>query len=251
MDKRLELSLRVLPDVSSVALSAAQELAERCHAAVFGRGRFTLALSGGTTPVTLFRLLVSPEWKERIDWAHTDVFWADERCVSPDHAESNFGVAWHELLSHVPVQTVYRMPGELDPAVAARTYEQTIRQAMQAHGEEIPAFDCIVLGMGEDGHTASLFPGAPAAPDGCLIFSACAEHLLPRPESYRISMTLPLLNAARCCLFLATGTGKHARLSEVLNLMAPPVLPAQQVRPDQGSLIWMVDSAAWDGNTGE
>ena len=198
----LHLETYVRADADGVASCAAGLLAARCAEAVSRRGVFTLALSGGSTPLTLFRLLRTEAWAARVDWAHTRVFWVDERCVTPDHPASNYGAANQELLAHVPAAEIYPMDGEIDPGESAVAYEELLRQHVPAE-QGMPRLDCALLGMGDDGHTASLFPGSPLlAPEalrsGRLTGFAVAEHLAPKPESRRITLTLEMINAARC-----------------------------------------------------
>ena len=175
----------------------------------------------------------------------------DERCVAPDHPASNYGAANQELLAHVPAAEIYPMDGEIDPGESAVAYEELLRQHVPAE-EGMPRLDCALLGMGDDGHTASLFPGSPLlAPEalrsGRLTGFAVAEHLAPKPESRRITLTLEMINAARCCLYLATGEGKRSPLGKALDLLAPASLPVQLVRPKGGELIWVMDEAACGG----
>ena len=204
----LHLETYVRADADGVASCAAGLLAARCAEAVSRRGVFTLALSGGSTPLTLFRLLRTEAWAARVDWAHTRVFWVDERCVAPDHPASNYGAANQELLAHVPAAEIYPMDGEIDPDESAVAYEELLRQHVPAE-EGMPRLDCALLGMGDDGHTASLFPGSP--------------------------------------LYLATGEGKRPPLGKALDLLAPASLPVQLVRPKGGELIWVMDEAACGG----
>ena len=241
----LRLEVRVRPDMYGVADCAAGLIAARCAEAVAKRGVFALALSGGSTPPALFRLLRTEEWKVRIDWAHTRVFWVDERCVAPDDPASNYGVANRELLAHVPAAEIHPMDGRLDPGESAVAYESVLRERVPAE-EGRPRLDCTLLGMGDDGHTASLFPGSPLleSEGGRLTGAAVAEHLAPHPASRRITLTLPMINASRCCLFLAVGRGKRERLRQALDLLAPAELPTQRVRPWDGDLIWVADEAA-------
>ena len=222
----LHLETYVRADADGVASCAAGLLAARCAEAVSRRGVFTLALSGGSTPLTLFRLLRTEAWAARVDWAHTRVFWVDERCVAPDHSASNYGAANQELLAHVPAAEIYPVDGEIDPGESAVAYEELLRQHVPAE-QGMPRLDCALLGMGDDGHTASLFPGSPL--------------------SRRITLTLEMINAARCCLYLATGEGKRPPLGKALDLLAPASLPVQLVRPKGGELIWVMDEAACGG----
>ena len=244
----LRLSLRICSDVSGVACCAAERLCALCAEAVERDGVFTLALSGGSTPLELFRLLRTEIWRERFDWRHTRVFWVDERCVDHNHAASNFGAANRELLAHVPAAGVFPMHGEGDPEESAVAYEATLRRWIPAGADGLPHLDCALLGMGEDGHTASLFPGSSLLEDWALrsgrLTDACTATHLSGPESRRLTLTLPMLNASKTCLFLATGAGKRAVLRQALDLLAPPLLPVQRVRPLRGELAWVVDAQA-------
>lgn len=244
----LRLFLHVEADAEGAARRAAEVVAERCAQAVARRGVFTLALSGGSTPLPLFRLLRTEAWKARVDWARTRVFWVDERCVSPDDPASNYGVANRELLAHVPAAAIFPVDCLSDPGESAVAYEAILREHVPAE-DGGPRLDCALLGMGGDGHTASLFPGSPlllpeALGSGRLTGAAVAESMAPRPESRRITLTLPMLNASRCCLFLVTGAGKRQRLRQALDLLATEDMPARLVRPAQGDLIWVMDEAA-------
>lgn len=249
MQSDLCLRLHVREDARDMALCVAEMLVTQCARAITERGVFTLALSGGRTPLELFRLLRSEEWKDRLDWPRIRVFWADERCVPPDHPDSNAGAALRELLDHVPVGQVYRMQGEDVPAQAASTYAELLRTALHPVGTltasspaplcdsgSVPRFDCILLGIGTDGHTASLFPdGGLLEETSRLVADGCA----PDGRS-RLTLTFPVLNAARCCLFTVSGAEKRAVLAACLNLTAEPLLPAQRVRPQDGELVWVV-----------
>ena len=225
----LHLETYVRADADGVASCAAGLLAARCAEAVSRRGVFTLALSGGSTPLALFRLLRTEAWAERIDWAHTRVFWVDERCVAPEHPASNYGAANQELLAHVPAAHLSIGCGEIDPGESAVAYEEILRRHVPAEGGR-PRLDCALLGMGDDGHTASLFPGSPLlAPDalrsGRLTGAAVAEHLAPKPESRRITLTLEMINASRCCLYLVTGAGSVLRSARRWICWRPPLCP--------------------------
>lgn len=241
-------TLHVESDAAAAAFRAAEVLADRCAEAVRRRGVFTLALSGGSTPVTLFRLLGTEAWKNRIDWVHTRVFWVDERCVAPDDPASNYGVANRELLARVPAEEIFPMDGESDPGEAAVAYEAVLRKHVPAE-KGVPRLDCALLGMGEDGHTASIFPGSPllepeALRSGRLTAAAVAGQASPKPESRRITLTLPMINASRCCLFLVVGEAKRERLRQALDPQAPLELPVQRVRPVDGEVVWVTDRAA-------
>ena len=222
LSRSIHLTVHIHKDPAAMAERAAHILAAACEEAVAERGVFKIALSGGQTPIPLFRLLSGRDWADRLPWDKMTFFWVDERCVSPEHQDSNYGLARRELLGHVPATHFFRMRGEEDPVEAARKYEQLLRTDFSLGPQDLPRFDFMLLGMGEDGHTGSIFPNSPA-------------------------LTLPVINNARCCMFLVTGGEKHDVLSRALNLLAQPTLPAQMVRPGFGDLIWVVDEAAATG----
>lgn len=239
--RSIHLSLHIHKDPSAMAERAAHLLAELCEQAIAERGIFNIALSGGSTPVPLFRLISSPDWAERLPWEKIAVYWVDERCVGPENPQSNYGVARRDLLSHVQATRFYRMKGELDPVDAARAYEDLLRDHFRLLPGEFPRFDCVLLGMGSDGHTASLFPGEPGLYEGDRLV---VDQYVRSLKTDRLTMTLPVLNNARYCMFLVSGAEKHEVLSRALNLLAEPSLPAQLVRPPLGELVWIVDEAA-------
>lgn len=242
--RSIHLSLHIHKDPAAMAERAAHLFAAACEEAIGERGSFRVALSGGHTPTPLFQLLTKPDWADRLTWDRISIFWVDERCVAPDSPESNYGLARRELLSHVPSTRFYRMRGDLDPEKAAADYEQLIREEFHLSGRELPRFDLMLLGMGADGHTASLFPGSPALAEKKRLVT---EVYVPEKQEDRITLTLPVINNSRCCMFLVSGQEKRAALGDVLNLLSEPVLPAQLVRPLAGDLIWIVDRAAASG----
>lgn len=244
MIRATHLSLLVTENPLDMALEAAQIIEEQCAQALKKRSIFNLAISGGKTPVALFRLLSSAAWINRIDWERTAIYWVDEHGVGTDHPDSNYRVARTELLSRVPITRYYRIRGEDDPVAAAEGYETLLRDHFCLIPGEFPRFDCIILGVGDDGHTASLFPGASGVQEQNRMVIDQYIHSI---KSSRITMTFPVLNNARCCVFLASGKEKHHVLSTALNLMADPVLPAQMVRPIHGKLCWIIDHAAYAG----
>ncbi len=238
------LSLYVTPDTQAMAEEAAGILLTQYTEAIGKRGVFTIALAGGKTPVPLYRLLASAAWEQKIDWSKTVVYWVDERCVAPESEESNYRMARTELLSHVAATRYYRMKGEEQPEKAARSYERLLGDHFCLMPGEFPRFDCILLGVGTDGHTASLFHGDPALKETeRLVMDAYPSGV----GTARLTMTLPLLNNARCCIFMASGRAKNHILSTALNLMASPMLPAQMVRPHNGKLCWVIDNNAYQG----
>lgn len=235
--------LRVFPGPAEVAAAAAAEVLARGAEAVTARGAFALALAGGSTPRVLYALLADPggPFATRMPWQRTQVFFGDERHVPPDHPDSNFRMASQSLLERVPVpaENVHRIRGEVpDADAAAAAYERELRAALG----EPPALDLVLLGLGEDGHTASLFPGSPALEEReRWVVAPWVERLGKR----RITLTLPALEAARQVLFLVTGAGKSAALRRALRepASAEPV-PASRVRPGNGRVLWLADRAA-------
>lgn len=233
-------SLEIHPG-PELAIAAARLLVETVRQAVEKRGEAHLALSGGSTPRALFRLLATDEWREQAPWSHCHIWWADERCVPPDHHDSNYGAAYNLLLGHLPVQHVHRMRGEMEDAVAAaRAYEYELRRGFGLRERGRPRFDLIMLGMGADGHTASLFPGSPALDERrSLVTTAWA----PAAPHRRLTLTLPVLNRAAEVIFLVSGSDKTSALAQVFAANpTPPLLPAALVRPTRGRARWLVDA---------
>src|SRR5438034_540443 len=197
--------IKVLPDADAIAREAANRIVEIAEASIELHGRFSIALSGGSTPKKLYELLASDEFRDQIDWAKVEIFFGDERCVPPDHPESNYRMAREALLSKVPVpgDNVYRMRGEIDPEEAAKEYGLMLKEKFGDGG-----LDLILLGMGEDGHTASLFPGTTAVNETqhrCV--AVYAEHSTTG-KSWRITLTAPFINRCREVIVLVAGAGK-------------------------------------------
>lgn len=236
---------RVFADTHALFDAGADAVAKAAATAIAARARFAMALSGGTTPRQLFERLASPPWRDRIDWPRVHLFWGDERCVSPTHADSNYRMAREALLDHVPVPAaqVHRMRGEDVPDSAAVNYEAELRATLDAGAPGGPGvFDLVLLGLGADGHTASLFPGMPS---GRVITRwVVAEHVDPA-RGWRLTLTPPIINAARSVLFLVAGDDKAPALAAVLEGPAQPsVLPAQAVASGGSQVTWLVDQAA-------
>ena len=232
------------PDQAADA--AADYVADCAREAISARGRFLLALSGGSTPKALFERLAAAPWRSRIDWARTHLLWSDERCVPPDHADSNYRMAREALLDHVPVpaEQVHRLRGEDDPATAAAAYEAMLRELVGPPSADVTGphgLDLVLLGLGNDGHTASLFPGRPSGRE-TERWVVADQDPAGRP---RLTLTPPAINDAHTVLFLVVGAGKAAVLNEVRQgLNTPDVLPAMRIRPWPGRLVWLVDDAA-------
>ena len=236
--------LRILPDLEAVSREAAKRFAVAAGRAARARGRFTVALCGGFTPLALYRLLAASPLRDILPWDRTQVFFGDERCVPPEDPASNYGAARALLLSRVPIPAgnIHRMRGEEDPARAVAAYEAELRAAFGLEAGGVPRFDLILLGLGEDGHTASLFPGSPALRETNRLVAA---PFVERLSAYRLTLTLPVLNAAREVLVLVAGGEKAAVLREALEGPGgPEPLPIQQVKPREGSLTYLVDAAA-------
>lgn len=237
--------VHVYPDTAGLARAAAELFVHLAEGAVRARGRFTVALAGGSTPRGTYALLASEAFAPRVDWSRVHVFWGDERCVPPEHPESNHRMARETLLDHVPIPpaNVHRIPCEQEPMRAAATYERTLQEFFAlAPGAGVPQFDLILLGMGDDGHTASLFPGTAALHERRRWVVA---HYVEKLQAWRVTLTPAVLNAADHVAFLVSGAGKATRLREVLRgSYQPDILPAQIVQPASGRLVWLVDAAA-------
>lgn len=238
------MGIRVFPDADLLKRAAAEHIITHCEASINAQGYFSIALSGGSTPKTVYELLTDKAFSRYVDWEHTHIFWGDERCVPPDHTDSNYRMARLTLLDNVPlpVTNIHRIKGELDPAQAAADYEQTLRQFFARRRDGNVRFDLILLGMGDDGHTASLFPGTPALEETERLV---VENYVEKLDSWRITLTAPVINAADRVTFLVTGKSKADILQQVLEgPYQPHELPSQLVQPVSGNLLWMVDEPA-------
>jgi len=237
--------IAVFPDEEALMRSEANDVATIAAEATAARGRFLLALSGGSTPRRLYELLAREPWARRIDWSRVHVFWGDERCVPPDHPQSNYRMAREALLDRVPIPpaNIHRILGEVEPHRAADLYEQTLRSFFgSAEGPPGRSFDLALLGMGTDGHTASLFPGAPPVTEDR---RWAMPYNVESPSSmWRITLTPVVLNAADDVTFLVVGTKKADRLREVLSGGDRAALPALAIRPRHRPPHWRVDAAA-------
>lgn len=234
--------IEVLSDLEAVSLRAASIFVNASRNSIAAKKRFAVAISGGSTPRRLYTLLGSEAYRHQVDWQHVHLFWADERCVLKEDEASNFKTAFDTLLSKValPDKNIHRIKGEEAPDKAARDYEEDIGRFF---GEsERPGFDLIILGMGEDGHTASLFPGSKSLEERVRL---AIPVYLERPKKNRITLTLPVLNNADQILFLVAGPSKAAILSEILGEKEKKEgFPAGLVRPAQGNMTWLIDREA-------
>ena len=233
--------IRILETPSDLFHAAAEELIRRATAK---SGKFSVALSGGSTPKSLYSLLAT-EKRSSVPWDKIYFFFGDERHVPPDHPESNSRMANEAMFSKVPVKSenIFRIHAEQDADHAAQNYEQSLRTFFSVKPGEFPRFDLIFLGMGPDGHTASLFPGTSALHENHRLVVA---NWVEKFKTFRITMTFPVLNHAACVIFLTSGADKAAMLHEVLE-NEKANLPCQKVRPIDGKLVWMVDKAAASG----
>lgn len=234
--------IHIFNDLEELSRAAADLFVEQTVQSINERNRFLVALNGGSTPTRLFELLAT-DYHEKADWSKVHVFWGDERCVPPDDAGSSYGQARDILLSHalIPDANIHRIKGELRPAEASKDYSLTLR-GFASPPLEWPRFDLIYLGMGEDGHTASLFPGSPVDVSEPTI--PVTAHYQDRPAN-RVSLTPIVFNSARMIVFMATGEKKANTLAEVLSdRYNPAQYPAQRIAPNEGRLIWLVDEAA-------
>ncbi len=237
--------VHILPDEPTLGRAAAGYVAQLSAQAIAGRSRFTVALSGGSLPRLVGPALAAEPNRSQIDWAGWHVFWADERLVPLDHPDSNFRLAREYLFNQVniPVAQIYPLDDSFEPAATARTYQALLAQLFQPEASQPPRFDLILLGLGEDGHTASLFPHHPLLTETSRWVAPILDSPKPPPE--RITLTLSVINQARAVAFVAAGAGKATILAQVLETEAPAgALPAQLVRPSDGDLVWFVDEAA-------
>jgi len=237
--------IAVHPDLDTASAAAADQLVGVVQAAAAARGECALALSGGTTPRTLYEMLAGEPYRSRIPWHQLLVFFGDERCVPPDDPRSNYHLAREALLARVPVppDRVHRMPAdEADLDAAADAYERTLRRLLPRGRGGWPRFDWILLGLGDNAHTASLFPGTPAVHERR---RAVVSAYVPELRANRMTLTPPVLNGAAMVVFLVAGAGKADAVRRVLDgPWDPDAAPAQVVRPEDGDLVWLLDVPA-------
>ena len=232
--------ITVLDDPEAVAVATADRFVRDARAAISKRGTFRVALSGGGTPKEVYPLLLEPARRDVVDWSAVEFFWGDERAVPPDHPESNFGVAYQMLIAQLPdvrPERIHRMPAEApDIDAAALSYESEIRLAFGARGSTPPAFDLIWLGMGPDGHCASLFPGTLALEEDERWVVA---NWVPKLEAWRMTLTFPVLNAGRDVIFAVTGADKADAFGAIR--AGGSGLPSERVAGDH--VEWLIDAA--------
>ncbi|HTT18763.1 MAG TPA: 6-phosphogluconolactonase [Candidatus Sulfotelmatobacter sp.] len=239
--------IRILTTPQELFAAAAEEIVRLANQAVAERGRFTIALSGGSTPKSLYNLLATNA-RTTLPWESTYFFWSDERHVPPTDPDSNYRMVNEAMLSKVPVPpgNIYGVPAENpDAGAAADAYETTLRKFFHLQPGQFPKFDLILLGMGPDGHTASLFPGTAGLQEKSRLFIA---NWVEKLQTHRLTFTFPVIDAGREIAFLVSGTDKAAVLRSVLEENSPgEQYPAKLVEPTEGKLIWFLDRAAASG----
>ncbi len=238
-----EPKLIVLEDARSLYQHAAEEIAHFAGEAICTHAEFTLCLSGGSTPAATYQLLAE-RFRLSVDWKEVQFYWGDERCVPPDNEASNFAMAERTMLRHLGLQPrqIHRMRGELPPDDAAREYEDELRRSFGIDEGELPRFDLVLLGLGDNVHIASLFPGSPAIGERERLAVAVE---VDAPQRHRITLTPPVLNHCARVMFLVEGAGKAAAVKSALEGPRDPErYPAQLIDPAEGEVIWLLDRAA-------
>jgi|SRR6185437_3210794 len=238
--------VRVFDDLKHVAEAAADEFTARAQQAIARNGRFTVALAGGSTPKTMYSILArrSAKKTDELDWTRIQVFFGDERHVPPTDPASNFHMANETLLSKVPLPAanVHRIHcEEPDANVAAAQYDRELVSSFALAGDEMPRFGLILLGMGPDGHTASLFPGTAAVQE---LSRRVVANWVPKLNTWRVTLTRPVLNQAECVLLMVCGAEKAPAMQQVMGDGSPEQFPVKYVAPSNGEVIWMVDREA-------
>jgi 6-phosphogluconolactonase len=242
--------LHIHADGAALAGAAANRWVTIAREAISARGQCHVALAGGSTPRTLYRLLASAGWRNRIDWRVLRFWFGDERCVPPDHADSNYRMARESLFDAIapPPDHIHRIEAERGPVEAADSYAELMKAQFAPPPDTMPRFDLVLLGLGTDGHVASLFPDTPLLDETCRWVGACRVDKL---DAWRISLTFPVLNAARHLLMLVAGVNKAGIVAEVLGARRDhgqnrPRYPVERLCP-QGRLEWLLDAAAAAG----
>ena len=247
MGKQIAVEYRVYDSADALSRAAAEHFLETAQTAVAAWGKARIAVSGGHTPKRTFELLANPgeRFLTAMPWGQIELYWVDERCVPPDHPDSNYRMTREAMLSKVPLkpEQVFRIEGELEPDAAAARYESTIRNQFRLEGAQMPRFDVLALGMGDDGHTASLFPHTAALHELSRI--AVANHVPQQKESWRVTLTWPVIVEASEVFFLIEGKSKTDPLHRVLQgPYDPETLPSQLIQPKSGKLLYLLDKDA-------
>jgi 6-phosphogluconolactonase len=238
-------SLVVCDNAQALSAAAAQIIEQQARLAVMARSQFWMALSGGSTPLALYVMLAKQPYLTEIPWQRAHIYWGDERCVPPTDGQSNFRAANETLLQHVPVptQNIHRIEGERGPAAAAAHYREALRQSAPPK-LAYPRFDIVLLGLGSDGHTASLFPGVTNEGEDTLAAVPVTANIAGRPAE-RVTLTPQVYNAAVLVIFLVSGPSKAAALAATLEGPRDALAyPAQRIKPTAGKIVWCVDREA-------
>lgn len=233
----------ILDDAQALYVRAAEEVAHFAGEAVCTHGEFTLCLSGGATPAATYELLAT-RFHLSVDWKEVRFFWGDERCVSADDPASNYGMANRTMLSKLALRPdqIHRIPGEAPPEEAARAYEEDLRAFFGLDEGEFPRFNLVLLGLGDNSHTASLFPGSPAIHETERLAIAVE---VDAPERRRVSLTVPVFNHAARVMFIVGGESKAQAVKNILQGPRDPErFPAQLIAPEDGEVLWLLDKAA-------
>ena len=246
MPRKTEVEYRVYDGADALSRAAAEHFLETAQAAVAANGVARIAISGGNTPKRTFELMADPAEKfaTAMPWTLIELYWVDERTVPPDNKDSNYHMTREALLNKVPLkaENIFRIEGELDPEQAAARYESAIRNHLRLEGAQGPRFDVLALGMGDDGHTASLFPHTDAINE---LGRIAVANQVPQKDTWRVTLTWPVINEARDVFFLIAGKDKAQPLYDVLlGKYDPETLPSQLIRPRSGRLLMLLDRDA-------
>ncbi|MFQ5753260.1 MAG: 6-phosphogluconolactonase [bacterium] len=235
------LEINTYPSKLDMVTMVGERIIEIINLTIQKQGNCSVALAGGTTPRDAYAYLTEDCHRYRVDWQRVQLFWGDERMVAPEHPDSNYRMVKESLINriNIPDENVHRMRGEIAPDTAAAEYRQILKKKFS---EQPPPFDLVLLGVGEDGHTASLFPGTSAIEEQV---QPVVAVFVPRLKSWRITLTLPVLNAAKNIVFMVSGHAKSKIVQQIINLEQPnKKLPATLIRPENGRVWWMLDSEA-------
>jgi 6-phosphogluconolactonase len=236
--------VKVVPGAPAIFRLAAEEFVRCARQAIEARGSFSVALSGGSTPKGLYALLAGDEFRSQVAWDKVVFFWGDERTVPPEHADSNYRMANEAMLSKLPLSSaqIFRIRGEIDPTQAADEYQQILKTHFRLGDGELPTLDLVLLGIGPDGHTASLFPGTKALQERRRLV---VSNWVGKFFTYRVTMTAPVLTNAQQILLLVNGDDKAQPLKAILEgPLEPEQLPAQLLQPAASKTLWLVDPTA-------
>ena len=237
----MKRNIHAYSNKEKLVTATAEYMVNSIGKAIQKNGLCSVALSGGNTPGGVFSMLAENPYRDRVDWSRLHLFWGDERMVPPEHQDSNFRMVQETLLDHIkiPDENVHRIRGEIVPERAAEEYSELLRGHFKA---DVPCFDLILLGLGEDGHTASLFPETDAVEE---YEKHAVAVFVPKLSAWRVTLTLPVLNVAREILFLVSGRSKSEMVQRIMSIKQPAKeLPATMVNPQSGELHWMLDSEA-------